>query len=234
MEFRQPNSSTTNDEMNSAHKSLLVPRRSLMIMSGESRYGWTHGITPRKIDVFHNAAGHLTTMQRSTRVSFTFRWLASFFSETILLKIDLRNSLTSRLKYDGCNCSYPLLCDTQLSRDQQKSTMNNTVASPSQLELENVHNVYDEIASHFSETRHSPWPQVEEFVQLFAPGSVLIDVGCGNGKYLHLNSGIVKVRIHSPVETNSSYIGNVFPDRMRPQCRTTERLPPTWTKRVSM
>lgn len=58
----------------STHVSVLVPRRSILIMSGESRYGWTHGITPRKIDVVQNESGYLTTMKRNTRISLTFRW----------------------------------------------------------------------------------------------------------------------------------------------------------------
>lgn len=55
---------------------------------------------------------------------------------------------------------------------------------PSQYEFENVHKVYDEIAGHFSETRHSPWPQVTDFIETFPIGSILVDIGCGNGKYL--------------------------------------------------
>ncbi len=54
--------------------------------------------------------------------------------------------------------------------------------------------VYDEIANHFSETRHSPWPKVSQFIESFAKGSIVFDVGCGNGKYLPLNDSIVKVR----------------------------------------
>lgn len=58
----------------SQRESVLVPRRSLMIMSGESRYGWTHGITPRKYDIVQNEQGHLTSAERKVRISFTFRW----------------------------------------------------------------------------------------------------------------------------------------------------------------
>lgn len=36
------------------HICILLPRRSLAIISGESRYNWTHGITPRKFDVIHS------------------------------------------------------------------------------------------------------------------------------------------------------------------------------------
>lgn len=72
MEFRKP--SLTNGKEYTAHISLALPRRSLLIMSGESRYGWKHGITPRKIDVIRDAAGHLTTQYRTKRISYTFRW----------------------------------------------------------------------------------------------------------------------------------------------------------------
>lgn len=72
MEFRKPNN--TNNKEYTQHVSVLLPRRSLLIMSGESRYGWKHGITPRKIDVIRNTDGHLTTKFRSKRISYTFRW----------------------------------------------------------------------------------------------------------------------------------------------------------------
>lgn len=63
MEFRQ----------NESQRNVLLPRKSLLIMSGESRYGWQHGITPRTMDIVSTSDGKLTTKKRSTRVSFTFR-----------------------------------------------------------------------------------------------------------------------------------------------------------------
>jgi len=54
--------------------------------------------------------------------------------------------------------------------------------------------VYETIASHFSSTRHSPWPRVVEFVDQITPGSLVADVGCGNGKYLGINPNIYMVR----------------------------------------
>ncbi|XP_054153763.1 alkylated DNA repair protein alkB homolog 8-like [Oppia nitens] len=52
------------------------------------------------------------------------------------------------------------------------------------LEREFVHDVYDNIADHFSRTRYKPWPRVERFVDSLSIGSLLLDVGCGNGKYM--------------------------------------------------
>ncbi|GLA01873.1 tRNA methyltransferase, has a role in tRNA modification [Aspergillus niger] len=54
-------------------------------------------------------------------------------------------------------------------------------------EEKNVHEVYQQIASHFSSTRYKPWPIVEQFLRGLEPGSVGLDVGCGNGKYLAVN-----------------------------------------------
>jgi hypothetical protein len=74
-------------------------------------------------------------------------------------------------------------------------------------EQKNVHEVYQQIAQHFSATRYKvclsdwlqqytkltvpqPWPIVEQFLQGLAPGSVGLDVGCGNGKNLMVNRDV--------------------------------------------
>ncbi|KAI7882513.1 S-adenosyl-L-methionine-dependent methyltransferase [Lichtheimia hyalospora FSU 10163] len=54
-----------------------------------------------------------------------------------------------------------------------------------------VHQVYEEIATHFSETRYKPWPVVETFLHGMPTGSVGADVGCGNGKYIGVNPNIL-------------------------------------------
>ncbi|KAL1377829.1 hypothetical protein pipiens_001510 [Culex pipiens pipiens] len=150
------------------HLSVDLPQRSLLIMSGESRYGWTHGITPRKMDTVR-LNNSLTVRKRELRVSFTFRKL-----------------------HDGpCRCQFPTLCDTFQSESQDRADRLKEKAA--ELELENVHKVYDEIAKHFSETRHSPWPRVESFIKSLPAGSVLLDVGCGNGKYLGLRPDIIPI-----------------------------------------
>ncbi|KAM9080648.1 tRNA (carboxymethyluridine(34)-5-O)-methyltransferase ALKBH8 isoform 3-T3 [Megaptera novaeangliae] len=63
---------------------IMLPCRSLLVMTGESRYLWTHGITPRKFDTVQASRGHksgiitgdvedLTLSKRGIRTSFTFR-----------------------------------------------------------------------------------------------------------------------------------------------------------------
>lgn len=53
-----------------------------------------------------------------------------------------------------------------------------------------VHAVYEAIAPHFSATRHKPWPLVTQFLLSLPPGSVGLDIGCGNGKYLSVNPSL--------------------------------------------
>ncbi|KAJ5833139.1 hypothetical protein N7474_001450 [Penicillium riverlandense] len=57
-------------------------------------------------------------------------------------------------------------------------------------EQQNVHEVYQQIADHFSSTRYKPWPIVEQFLRNLTPGAVGLDVGCGNGKYLSVNRDV--------------------------------------------
>jgi tRNA (uracil-5-)-methyltransferase TRM9 len=57
-------------------------------------------------------------------------------------------------------------------------------------EQEHVHDVYEQIASHFSSTRYKPWPIIERFLKERPDGAVGLDIGCGNGKYLSVNKNI--------------------------------------------
>lgn len=54
-----------------------------------------------------------------------------------------------------------------------------------------VHEVYEAIAPHFSATRHKPWPFVSSFLAAQPPGSVGLDVGCGNGKNMGVNRDVL-------------------------------------------
>lgn len=46
-----------------------------------------------------------------------------------------------------------------------------------------VRETYETIASHFSETRAHPWPEVTDFVESAPQGGVGLDLGCGNGRH---------------------------------------------------
>lgn len=83
-------------------------------------------------------------------------------------------------------CRYPEMCDSQKGKISEDN-------APS-LEEQMVHSVYERIAPHFHETRHTPWPRVKAFIESVGEGGVILDVGCGNGKYFHLNDKAVQVR----------------------------------------
>ena len=132
----------------------------------QPRYLWSHGITPRKQDVINTSSG-LTLRIRDVRTSFTFR----------------------KVRWTPCNCRFPRCCDSQ------SQNMSHVLSETKADEIERAHvfEVYENIAPHFSDTRHKPWPQVLEFVQSLPTGSILVDIGCGNGKYLGNNHNILDV-----------------------------------------
>ncbi|KFP74957.1 Alkylated DNA repair protein alkB 8, partial [Acanthisitta chloris] len=175
MDFKHPDGHTV---------SIMLPRCSLLVMAGESRYLWTHGITPRKYDVIQASElgqkvgtitadiGDLTLNRRETRTSFTFR----------------------KVKKSPCNCIYPSVCDSQKGQQRLvQPSFPHSEMEASKLEQEYVHKVYEEIATHFSSTRHSPWPRIVEFLRSLPAGSVVADIGCGNGKYLGINEDLYMV-----------------------------------------
>ncbi|KAG7226011.1 hypothetical protein INR49_018621 [Caranx melampygus] len=183
MEFRHPDGRLV---------PVVLPGRSLLVMKGESRYLWTHGITPRKFDMVpacdpqsspaHTSSDlgtnrNLTLSKRGTRTSFTFR----------------------KIRHKPCCCAFPSTCDSQGAASVPLPALPSAPSIPcchadaARLEEEYVHRVYDAIASHFSSTRHTPWPRVCHFLTSLPAGSVLADVGCGNGKYLGVNPEVVAV-----------------------------------------
>ena len=80
---------------------------------------------------------------------------------------------------------YPLVCDSQMK--EAPASFPESDKEALQLEQDYVHRVYEEIARHFSSTRHTPWPHIVEFLKALPSGSLVADIGCGNGKYLGIN-----------------------------------------------
>ncbi|XP_053556834.1 probable tRNA methyltransferase 9B [Bombina bombina] len=59
-----------------------------------------------------------------------------------------------------------------------------------QLEKKHVHSVYESTAPYFNEIQSKAWPKVRQFLLEQKPGSLIVDIGCGTGKYLSVNSEI--------------------------------------------
>ncbi|KAL2129743.1 hypothetical protein VTI74DRAFT_7333 [Chaetomium olivicolor] len=72
---------------------LVLPPRSLLLMTGPSRYGYTHAIRPRKTDVIDGK-----TVQRQGRYSITMRTIR-------------------RGDEIGCDCAYPGVCDARIREE---------------------------------------------------------------------------------------------------------------------
>lgn len=60
--------------------------------------------------------------------------------------------------------------------------------TPEEIEQTFVHTAYDKIASHFNSTRYLIWPKIKEFLSTFPVGTLIGEIGCGNGKNLNHNS----------------------------------------------
>ncbi|KAI3842323.1 hypothetical protein MKW98_026113 [Papaver atlanticum] len=73
-----------------------------------------------------------------------------------------------------------------LGGDLKKSSSTSVQCTPD-IEKKYVHRVYEAIAPHFSSTRFAKWPKVSTFLNALPRGSLVLDAGCGNGKYLGLN-----------------------------------------------
>ncbi|KAK9096795.1 hypothetical protein Sjap_022292 [Stephania japonica] len=90
------------------------------------------------------------------------------------------NSTSNSVVFDGESHSQP---SPMVSLNEKSSSIKSTP----DIEKKYVHHVYDAIAPHFSSTRFAKWPKVATFLNSLPQGAVVLDAGCGNGKYLGLN-----------------------------------------------
>ena len=63
------------EEDETVKRHILLERCSLLVMQGEGRYSWQHGISDRRSD---NILGK-GILNRERRVSITFRYIQNFF-----------------------------------------------------------------------------------------------------------------------------------------------------------
>ncbi|KAJ7546816.1 hypothetical protein O6H91_08G055800 [Diphasiastrum complanatum] len=189
---------------------LYLPQRSLLILSNEARYGWHHYIPHHKEDVVNGEK----VPRSSRRVSFTFRkvrlgpcycqfpHLCDSQAEIAEVPVSIINAWGSKdndstvlgREYTICsavedNAVHDKIHGVSLTVSEVKDATTCKVWIPATPEIEKmyVQEVYDAIAPHFSSTRFAKWPKVAQFLHSIAPGSIVVDAGCGNGKYLGLN-----------------------------------------------
>ena len=126
-------------------KAVLLPARSLLLLSGPARYEWSHAIPSRLKDKVDGVI-----LERTRRISLTFR-------------------------------------EALLPNEQAESL------AASSVEVDHVFRVYDNIAVHWNHTRGKRkvhWNRVKSFLEELPAGSLLADVGSGDGKYFGLNPNV--------------------------------------------
>lgn len=84
---------------------ILLPARSLLLMTGAARYGYTHAIRPRKTDVIGGE-----TVPRRGRYSITMRSVR-------------------RGDEIGCDCAFPGVCDARI-REEMAATGGGAMREP--------------------------------------------------------------------------------------------------------
>ena len=57
--------------------SVRLQPRDLLVLTGDARYRWTHGIRPRIVDTVETSGGERRRLRRGRRVSITFRTISS-------------------------------------------------------------------------------------------------------------------------------------------------------------
>ena len=186
MEFRKHGSA------DKTKKLVFLPPRSLLLMSGPARYEWEHMIVTRMTDT-HNGK----VLPRSLRVSLTLR-------TAIDLSGDPMPSVTSR--------NFPPVWgsdDATLSGSQPDARV-----TPA-MEREHVHEVYDAIATQWHHTRGKRgvlWPGATQFLTELPQGSIVADVGCGDGKYFpaiwEAGSYVIGSDISLPLLQQAAHRGN--------------------------
>ena len=137
---------------------------SLVVMKGDARYKWTHSISERKHDLVLNSNQKYSVVPREKRISLTFRKLSSGQGK-----------------------------QKSSSKTEPELTLPKSELEALTFEKSYVHTVYDKIADHFSSTRHAAWPGVAKFIQSMEAYAFMLDVGCGNGKYLNLRQDLFAV-----------------------------------------
>ncbi len=96
-----------------------------------------------------------------------------------------------KLRTLACACKFPQFCS---GKSPESGTTKVDLMKEANVQKDYVYDVYDKIAEHFHHTRYNMWPKVRLFLEGLDPGSLVCDVGCGNGKYLPAGNGRIFVQ----------------------------------------
>eukprot|EP00804_Cyclotella_cryptica_P018252 CCRYP_005984-RA/>CCRYP_005984-RA protein AED:0.24 eAED:-0.41 QI:0/-1/0/1/-1/1/1/0/1017 len=168
MEFRKVGEDTK--------KLVYLPPRSLILLSGDARYRWEHMIVSRTTDTVEGEV-----IPRTLRVSLTLRTALTVPLEGEQAVPLSRFESTIFPPYWGQPSDTQPVVDVNTSAIIERTDLITPVT-----ESKHVHAVYDAIATQWHHTRGKRgvlWPGATQFLENLPPGSIVADVGCGDGKY---------------------------------------------------
>ncbi len=188
-------------------KLVHLPPRSLLLMSGPARFNWSHQIVTRMTDCVDNKV-----ISRRTRVSLTLRTAISLADES---------GNTSPLHIVESSSFPPKWGGARNNAGDDTSD----IATP-ETERSHVHAVYDAIATQWHHTRGKRgvlWPGATQFLKELPTGSIVADVGCGDGKYFpaiwEAGSYVIGTDISEPLLQTSIGACSDFESKLGPESR---------------
>ena len=156
-------------------KLVYLPPRSLILLSGDARYKWEHMIVSRTTDTVDGEV-----IPRTLRVSLTLRTALTAPVEGEQATPLNRFESTVFPPYWGQTS------DAGAVKGTDSSAIKKSDLITPETESRHVHAVYEAIATQWHHTRGKRgvlWPGATQFLENLPPGSVVADVGCGDGKY---------------------------------------------------
>lgn len=139
---------------------------------------WSYCLSGNTVSHSMNKEGMLILVSGKTR--FCNSVLVSSSAPSLLL-------VFTSPRDTPCQCEYPDFCHDVLIQQSMVSVPTETeekfVYEVTSQRLVHVQ-VYDKIAPHFSSTRYSQWDGVQHYLDSLPANSLVLDMGCGNGKYL--------------------------------------------------
>ncbi|KAL7499587.1 hypothetical protein ACHAWT_007200 [Skeletonema menzelii] len=225
MEFRK--AIDDGDESNT-RKLVYLPPRSLTVLSGDARYKYEHMIVSRMTDTVNGEI-----IPRKLRVSLTLRTaLTAPVFDKAVGKISLAQSKVPQShlpKYESkvFPPRWGQLSDAALANASRKiggnkdSSVDRSDLITPETESKHVHAVYDAIATQWHHTRGKRgvlWPGATQFIESLPPGSLVADVGCGDGKYfaeILKHSYVIGTDISEPLLKTAATRGDETDDGKR-------------------
>ena len=172
-------------------KLLYLPPRSLVLLSGDARYKWEHMIVSRMTDTVNGKV-----VPRKLRVSLTLRTALTKPSTKVIACGGRQQRQAQQLPLPIYETTifpprWGQLSEEDASASTAKHTAGSVITERSDLvtpitESKHVHDVYDAIATQWHHTRGKRgvlWPGATQFLEKLPQGSVVADIGCGDGKY---------------------------------------------------